>query len=167
MGFFEGLKALFGNSSKEKNNGSGLAQPALQKVLVVEDEDMLGRALEMKLKHDGFDVARAGNGQIGYDLAQTFLPDIILADIMMPVMDGKAMLKKLRELPQFKSTPAIILTNAGTVENMEEAKLVSGASDFLIKSNVNLDEVAAKIRMLLPRAPSEGSATQTNTPGVS
>jgi DNA-binding response OmpR family regulator len=164
MGFFDGLKVLFGSGEKKQTQAQteAQAQEASVKVLIVEDEDMLATALEMKLKHDGFTVMRAANGQIGFEAAQTFLPDVILADIMMPVMDGKAMIKKLRTIPQFQKTPVIILTNAGTIENMEEAKMGLGISDFLIKSNVNLDEVAAKIRMLVPK-PTPVQANQQPT----
>jgi len=149
MGFLDGIKGIFNSSSGRQSVQT--PAPVAQKVLVVEDEDMLATALVMKLKHDGFNVERAANGQIGLELIQAFVPDIILVDIMMPVMDGKAMLKKLREIPQFKTLPVIVLTNAGTVENMEEVRLATNVNDFLIKSNVNLDEVAAKIRSLLPK----------------
>ena len=150
MGVFDSFLSIFGIGQKQTDTTTQNVQSQQKKVLIVEDEEMLAKALEMKLTHDGFAVALAANGQLGIEAAQSFLPDIILVDIMMPVMDGKAMVKKLRQLPQFKTTPVIILTNAGTIENMEEAKLGLGISDFLIKSNVNLDEVAAKIRMLLP-----------------
>lgn len=150
MGLFDFLKIFTGELPKTDNNKQTSSFVQQKKVLIVEDEDMLAKALEMKLTHDGFAVMTAADGQQGLQAAQSFLPDVLLVDIMMPVMDGKAMVKQLRQLPQFKTTPVIILTNAGTVENMEEAKMGLGISDFLIKSNVNLDEVAAKIRMLLP-----------------
>ncbi len=163
MGLFGTFKSIFAASPKTDTvSTSAQAQAQTQgKVLVVEDEDMLATALEMKLKHDGFDVVRAANGQLGLEAAMSFLPDVMLVDIMMPILDGKAMIKKLRDLPQFKLTPVIILTNAGTIENMEEAKLGLGISDFLIKSNVNLDEVAAKIRMLLHKKDSQTPAVST------
>lgn len=162
MGFFDGFLSIFGVGQKKEGISTQAVFPQQKKVLIVEDEEMLAKALEMKLTHDGFAVMRAANGQQGVEVAQSFLPDIMLVDIMMPIMDGKAMVKQLRQLPQFKTTPVIILTNAGTIENMEEAKLGLAISDFLIKSNVNLDEVAAKIRMLLPdlNQPSTQVSTQ-------
>jgi DNA-binding response OmpR family regulator len=96
----------------------------LKKVLIVEDEKALADALEMKLKHEGFAVARAANGQEGLEAVLSFSPDVILLDLMMPVMDGKTMLRKLRDLPQFKTLPIIVLTNAGTVDNIRKPRLL-------------------------------------------
>src|SRR5690348_4298303 len=98
MGFLGNLMALFGGKA---NNVPQAASPAAQnqiaegqagKVLVVEDDVMLASAMEMKLKHEGFSVAVAQNGQLGIDTAQTFMPNIVITDIIMPVMDGKTML---------------------------------------------------------------------------
>jgi two-component system response regulator/two-component system chemotaxis response regulator CheY len=116
------------------------------KVLIVEDETLLAGALETKFKNEGFEVIKAENGQVGLDMAVSQNPDIILLDLMMPVMDGKIMLKRLREIPDFKYLPVIVLTNAGDVDNMRETKRYYGASDFLIKSNVTPDDIVKKVR---------------------
>jgi DNA-binding response OmpR family regulator len=121
----------------------------LKKILIVEDEKRLAEALEIKFKHAGFDVIKAENGQIGLDLIISQNPHIVLLDLMMPVMDGKTMLKKLREFPQYKSLPVIVLTNAGDVENMRETQLYFSASAFMIKSNTSPDEILAKVRDLI------------------
>jgi CheY-like chemotaxis protein len=65
---------------------------------------------------------------------------------MMPVMDGKVMLKRLREMPEFKTLPVIVLTNAGDVDTIRETKSYYNASDFLIKSNVTPDDILNKVR---------------------
>jgi DNA-binding response OmpR family regulator len=120
-----------------------------KKVLIVEDEKPLADALEMKLKHEGFTVARATNGQEGLTAVLSFSPDVILLDLMMPVMDGKTMLRKLRDLPQFKTLPIIVLTNAGTVDNIRETQTFYNASEFFIKSNVSLEAIVTKIKELV------------------
>ncbi len=125
------------------------SSPTLKKVLVVEDEKPLADALEMKLKHEGFAVARATNGQEGLEAVLSFSPDVILLDLMMPVMDGKTMLRKLRDLPQFKTLPIIVLTNAGTVDNIRETQTFFNAAEFFIKSNVSLEAIVAKIKEIV------------------
>jgi DNA-binding response OmpR family regulator len=120
-----------------------------KRVLIVEDEPALASALEVKLKHEGFEVAKAANGQAGLETASTFNPHVILLDLMMPVMDGKTMLRRLREIPQFSHLPVIILSNAGAVENIRETQVFFNASEFFIKSNVSLEEIVAKIKDLV------------------
>jgi DNA-binding response OmpR family regulator len=126
------------------DNSNGTVSP--KKVLIVEDETMLANALATKFKNEGFEVIKAENGQVGLDMAVSQKPDIILLDLMMPVMDGKIMLKHLREIPEFKFLPVIVLTNAGDVDSMRETKKYYDASDFLIKSNVTPDEILKKVR---------------------
>lgn len=142
---------VFGGFKPHSNDKSLAASPVhAHRVLIVEDEPDLSAALTEKLTSAGFSVAQASNGQIGLDTAVTFKPEVILLDLMMPVMDGKTMLRKLRELPQFEKLPVIVLTNAGSVDNMTDTKLYNGAVDFLIKSNVDLDKVVTKINSFLP-----------------
>lgn len=93
---------------------------------------------------------RVENGQLGLEVIQKENPDVILLDLMMPVMDGVTMLHKLRELVSFKETKVIVLTNAGDVENMRQTMTMDNAIEFLIKSNVSLDQIAAKVKTLLP-----------------
>ncbi len=120
-----------------------------KKILIVEDEDLLANALVVKFQHEGFEVLRAANGQIGLDLAKTQKPQIILLDLMMPVMDGKAMLRELRKIPEFKFTPVIVLTNAGGIDNIRETQSYYNAIEFLIKSNVSTDEIVDRVKRLV------------------
>ena len=146
MGF---LDNLFGNkkNSAEPNDPAALPQNLQKKkVLIVEDEKLLANALESKFRHENFDVLRAENGQEGLTMTMANHPDIILLDLMMPVMDGKTMLHKLREIPEFKALPVVVLTNAGEVDNMRETKTFDNASAFLIKSNVNPDDILQVVR---------------------
>ena len=68
-----------------------------KKILIVEDELSLREALAKKLVSENFEVLEAENGQIGLEVATREKPDLILLDIIMPVMDGMTMLKKLKE----------------------------------------------------------------------
>lgn len=116
-----------------------------KKILVVEDEPSLSKALQNKLSQEGFEFAEAKNGQIGLEKAMQERPDLILLDIIMPVMDGLTMLNKLREDEWGKKVPVIILTNLSDDEKVMEA-VKQGSYDYLIKSNWSISEVIGKIR---------------------
>lgn len=123
---------------------------APKKILIVEDDAILLEMYKDKFKNEGFEVITAANGKEGLDEALEQKPNIILLDLMMPVMSGNQMLKRLREFPQFKRLPVIILTNAGEVENIRETKRYDDACDFLIKSNVSIDDVVEKVKFWMP-----------------
>ena len=131
--------------------------PSTKKVLIVEDETDLANALADKLTSAGYQVFQARNGQEGIDMAKNFHPDVMLLDLMMPVLDGKTMLKHLRDTEEFKHLPVIVLTNAGNVDNIREMNLYFEVSDFLIKSNISLDEVVSKVNQYAPLPPQSGS----------
>ena len=117
-----------------------------KKILIVEDEKPLADTLEERLIEEGFQVLKAFNGKEGLNLIIQDKPDVILLDLLMPVMDGKSMLSELRKMPGYKNTPVIILTNAGDIENIRDTQDFLDASDFLIKSNVSIDDIIAKIK---------------------
>jgi len=146
MGFLDNLFGSKKNSAAPNDPATLPQNSQKKKVLIVEDEKLLANALESKFKHENFDVLRAENGQEGLNMIMANHPDIILLDLMMPVMDGKTMLHKLREIPEFKALPVVVLTNAGEVDNMRETKTFDNASAFLIKSNVNPDDILQVVR---------------------
>ena len=75
------------------------------KILLIEDEEMLANMYETKFKNEGFDIVKALDGEEGLKKAQEILPDFILLDIIMPKMDGFAVLKVLKENQQTKNIP--------------------------------------------------------------
>jgi DNA-binding response OmpR family regulator len=118
----------------------------VKKVLIIEDDSLFQNALSLKLKSAGYETLIADNGAIGLETIQAQKPDLVILDLMMPVMDGKTMLKKLRELPQFVSLPVFVLSNAGDADTIMQAKTYYNANEFLIKTNVTLDQIVTKIR---------------------
>lgn len=114
------------------------------KILVIEDERALRKALWTKLTHQGFTIVEAPNGAIGLEMATTMHPDIILLDIIMPHMDGITMLRKLREDPWGKTVPVIILTNLSDGQDAPSLK-----ADYLIKTDWTLEDVTQKIMKAL------------------
>lgn len=103
------------------------------KLLLVEDDKSIRDLYEIKLNKVGFTVFTAEDGGKGWELAQKELPDLILLDVMMPVMNGFEVLKKLRENAETKDIPVVILSNYGEVDQMTQGFIV-GATDYLIKA---------------------------------
>ena len=125
------------------------------KILVVDDEALLVKGIRFNLKSEGYDVITGSNGQEAVEMAQNEQPDLIVLDVMMPVMDGLTACSKIRE---FSDVPIILLT--AKVEDMD--KLIGfdhGADDYLTKP-FNILELKARIRALLRRA---GSAEKKQT----
>lgn len=114
-------------------------------ILIAEDEASIEKALSDKLKDEGFSVLWAKNGQEGLDIVKAEHPDLILLDILMPVMDGMTMIKILREEEYGKDIPVIFLTNLDDQEKVAEA-LKAGSFDYLIKTDWSLADVVKKIK---------------------
>lgn len=117
----------------------------VRKIAIIEDEPSLSAALHDKFELEGFSVYIAKNGEEGLKIIQENNPNIVLLDIVMPVMDGLTMLKKLRRTEIGKSLPVIILTNLNDADSMSES-LSDGARDFLVKSNWKIQEVVDKVK---------------------
>jgi len=116
-----------------------------KKILIVEDEESFLFAFKEKIQGEGFEVLEAKNGEKGLELALKEHPDLILLDILMPVMDGMTMLKKLREDEWGKKAQVILLTNLSDNEKTAQA-LELNTFDYLVKSDWNIKDVVVKIR---------------------
>ena len=121
------------------------------KILLIEDDVALEKTLEKKLELENFEVSVAINGKIGLEKALSELPDLILLDILMPVMDGLTMLRKLREINKYgKKVPVILLTNlsAGNEEIIEKIAQTEPAYYF-VKVDMVMSDLIKKIKQLL------------------
>ncbi len=115
-----------------------------KKILIVEDEPKLLRAIADKLIREGFDTLEARNGEEGAKIAINEKPDLILLDIIMPVMDGITALNQIRNDEWGKKVPVIMLTNLSG--GVEVAKcLQRGVHDYLVKSDWTLSDVVKQI----------------------
>ena len=114
------------------------------KILIVEDEKTLLKALRERFAMEGYDVYTAGDGAVALEVALTEHPNIILLDIVMPIMDGLSVLKKLRADVWGKDVPVVLLTNLNMADKVAEA-LDKGAFDYLVKSDWSLDDVVKKV----------------------
>lgn len=117
-----------------------------KRILLIEDEKPLSHALKLKLSHEGFDVTIAEDGEAGLQAALGSSFDLILIDIIMPKMDGFAVLAKLKE--EGVKTRVIVLSNLGQQEDIEKAKEY-GVTDYLVKSNTPISRIIDKVHASL------------------
>jgi two-component system alkaline phosphatase synthesis response regulator PhoP len=102
------------------------------KVLVVDDDSDIVELLEYNLTKEGYSVLTASNGKKAIEIAKTFIPDLILLDIMMPQLDGIETGRMLRQNPEIKNTYILFLT-ARSEEYSEVAAFDVGADDYITK----------------------------------
>lgn len=117
-------------------------------VLLVEDDVFLSGIYQKKFEMEGFKVSTADNGEAGLQAAKKKKPDIILLDVLLPKLDGFAVLEKLKKDPEVKGIPVILLTNLGQKDDVEKG-LEQGAADYLIKAHFKPSEVVDKINKIL------------------
>ncbi|MFH1044849.1 MAG: protein kinase [Pseudomonadota bacterium] len=104
----------------------------MKKILVVEDEAGIRLNLTLMLKGEGYEVDSAEDGRAGIEHAKSFVPDLIVSDVMMPELDGFGLLEALRADPRFADTPFIFLTALSDRTSMRRGMNL-GADDFLNK----------------------------------
>jgi len=112
-------------------------------ILIVEDEKSLQRILFKKLEQiEDWHILQAFNGQEALDLIKKQKIDLILLDIVMPVMDGLTLLQELKEMNELTNKKVIVLTNSASFEQVFKENDVK----YLVKSNHSLDDLIKKIR---------------------
>lgn len=132
----------------------------MKKILVIEDEPEMRRNLATILKLEKFNVVQAENGRAGVETAIKEMPDMIICDVMMPEMDGHAVLQALRGNPKTVTTPFIFLTAKGEKADLRSGMNL-GADDYLTKP-VAKAELLSAINARLKRSEqqlSSGSLT--------
>ncbi|OKK06592.1 transcriptional regulator [Streptomyces sp. CB03234] len=117
------------------------------KVLVVDDDPEVRAAVEDGLTVEGYEARGAADGLAALSAVAAWQPDVIVLDVMMPVLDGLAVCRRLRALGD--RTPVIVLTALGSVSERVDG-LDAGADDYLVKPFA-LDELTARLRALLRR----------------
>lgn len=130
-----------------------MAEDKKTKILIVEDEVVISKAYADELRDERFLVLTATNGRDGLELAVREKPDLILLDILMPIMDGLTMMDKLREKDLYgKSVPIILLTNlSASEEKIMQAITKNEPAYYLVKSDWDLSQVLEKIKERLAR----------------
>lgn len=127
------------------------------KILVVDDEQDITELISFNLIKEGYQVYTANNGRMAIDKAKEVNPDLIILDVMMPVMDGIEACRLMRSMPEFKSTFMVFLT-ARSEEYSEIAGFNVGADDYIakpIKPRALMSRINAILRRNLPEVSEE------------
>lgn len=119
----------------------------MSKLLLIEDNEMNRDMLSRRLSRKGYQVSVAVDGQAGIDAAQTERPDLILMDMNLPIVDGWAATRQLRELPETRLIPIIALT-AHAMSGDRDRALAHGCDDYDTKP-VEMTRLIEKIEVLL------------------
>ena len=125
-------------------------------VLIVEDDANIRELLQMYLEKDGYAVTLAADGGQGLDKFRAIKPDLVLLDVMMPVMDGWAVCKAIRAEG---NTPVIMLTAKGETDD-KVTGLKAGADDYVTKP-FEMKELLARIEAVLRRSDRTGEETKS------
>lgn len=120
------------------------------KIVVAEDDIAMRNIVIHKLKNNGFQVFEAENGRVAYDLVVKEKPNLLLMDLMMPEMDGFALLEKIRSSKEevISQTPIIVLSNLWSNQDMLKVESF-GVKAFMVKAYFTPDDIYGKIKEVL------------------
>ncbi len=129
----------------------------MARILITEDEADLRMALRARLEMSGFAVVEATNGQEALDKMKIEKPDLLILDMMMPLMDGMEVIGRMRASDQLKAVPILVLTNYD-FGFMKEVAKEGGVVEYILKAGLNLDDIPVKITQILalPDSPPSG-----------
>ncbi|RME69978.1 MAG: response regulator [Chloroflexi bacterium] len=116
-------------------------------ILCVDDEPTQLMLLRLALTRVGYQVIEAANGQQGVEAAKKYKPDLIIMDLMMPIMDGATAIEEIRKDPALKDIPILVLS-AYTRGDQAQRALDAGAQELLSKSLI-LTELIEKVKSYL------------------
>jgi diguanylate cyclase (GGDEF)-like protein len=151
-------------SDQEQQADQDSAMGGGERLLVVDDDPFIARLLEIELRAASYDVRIASDGEQALSLAQQDCPDLVLADVMMPNMDGFELTRRLRMDPRTASVSVIMLTARGLSADKLEGFAI-GADDYIVKP-FDTPELLARIRGVLRRAKDHRAASPlTGLPG--
>jgi CheY-like chemotaxis protein len=122
----------------------------MARVLVIDDEQSIGHVIRLLLESQGHEVFVADDGSRGFALAQRQAPDVVILDVMMPVMDGFAVLEALRKDPRTAPVP-IVMLSALTAEAIEERCFALGAAAY-VRKPFEADALLGALRSVLTAA---------------
>ncbi len=124
-----------------------MSEKGLAKVLIVDDLSTNVELLQVYLEEEGYSILTASNGKEAWKITQQELPDIILLDVMMPVMDGYEACRLIKSNPSTENIPVVMVTSLNEVSS-RIAGIEAGADDFLSKP-FNIYELLARVRSLI------------------
>lgn len=114
---------------------------------MIEDDPQLQEMYRIAFTQAGFDFQLAGDGREGIDKMRTFTPEVVLLDLILPVMTGFSVLDVINRDPALSKIPVIVMTNI--YADAEDLVKNHGVKSFVIKSNVTIEEIVQKVRSLI------------------
>ncbi|MBI2409776.1 response regulator [Candidatus Kaiserbacteria bacterium] len=120
------------------------------RVVLVEDDSLLSGVLTNHLREEGFDVDLITDGRQVVEKVQSWKPDIVLLDIVLPGANGFDILGELKRGESTKSIPILILSNLGSKEEIKRG-LDLGAAGYLVKANSLIEEITGKVEDIVSR----------------
>ncbi|MEA5075778.1 MAG: response regulator [Coriobacteriia bacterium] len=134
-----------------------------ERVLVVEDTDLLRRMYHDRLTQDGYQVFEAPDGLAALNLLRDQPVDLILLDLIMPRMGGLQVIEAVKADPRTHKIPVVVLTNLGEESTIEQA-VALGATDYLLKNQSRPADISEKVTLTL-KAFGSGCTEMTAHPG--
>lgn len=122
----------------------------MAKILIIDDDPFILDMYVLKFKERGFEVETAADAKAGLKLLKEKPPELVLLDIVMPIMDGFAALREIKEAKPAFPGKVVMLTNLGQKEDVERA-MQMGADDYIIKAHFTPTEVVDKVESLLQK----------------
>lgn len=117
-------------------------------ILVIEDDKYLRDVLVEKLKKEGYAVREAVDGETGLAMTEEEKPDLVMLDIILPLMNGFDYLAVKGSRPAIEKIPVIILSNLGQQEDVERGRKL-GAKDYVVKVHFTPNDLLAKVKKIL------------------
>lgn len=121
----------------------------MSKILVVDDDESILELIKINLELMGHDVLTAPDGIKGFALVKQNLPDLVILDVMMPEVDGYTVAQRIRQNPESKEIPILMLTALGMLQDKVQG-FNSGVDDYLVKP-FELEELKIRVKALLRR----------------
>lgn len=118
--------------------------PEKKTIVVAEDNPLIANLVKFKMEKSGYETLVGENGREALQLVETNAPDLVILDVMMPIMDGFEVLRRLKSNPQTEGIPVIMLTAKGTEEDILRG-FESGAVDYMVKP-FSVSELAARVK---------------------
>ena len=118
----------------------------MKKILIIDDDKLLINLLKRKLSNAGYEVIIATNGEEGIKKIREIIPDLILLDITMPVMNGYEVIEQMSKEDNIKNIPLVVISNSGEPVEIERIKKSGIVKDWIVKIKFDIDEVLAIIK---------------------
>lgn len=129
------------------------------KILFIEDDLTLASLFTMRMEAEGFEVRQAHDGDAALQAAKEFRPDLVLCDLMMPHVSGYDVIDIMRNTVETANAKIVVISALSQPEDIEKAKKL-GADDYIVKSQVVVDDIMNRLRNLLGLPPSTLSTNE-------